>query len=522
MLQYQDKQYRNLQEQVLKNKDDIEHLRSDKNLAELGIRVLNSEAPLNNVNELPDPNTYTGEYGDAYIVGTQAPFDLYVYSRSSDPNVRGFWFDWGPLNAPSLMPGPTGPQGEKGEPGVRGSLWYSQKGAPTITQGVNANDQALDGSTGNVYQFVNGAWQLTGNIRGPQGIQGIPGQIGPQGQQGIQGPQGEKGDQGPAFNIMATLDSTAQLPIPTESLQDKGAAYLIPDAEGVKHVWVIQGQNNSFVWIDLGVSGVQGPKGDPGIGINNLTDFNFTLGDTTVKYDNTDGIQMTSTGRMTYSDLQTDIATDIDIPIVAGDGISIDKAENKEQIVVKSTVNISGKVDKLTANDEVFEYAYVFYKRNNIDYQGFKYICPGDNKLMRAIAEYDENANLGSGEPVKNSDCATKGYVDYTIDSDLSSTTATINNAIKHTRYVRGTLTELSFIFGMPDEFGIYTLKDGDQIIIEFISGSTATTVTRDTTNAIYNFSTVGANKFVELNAEYKASIGKWVVLSAETPYTAS
>ena len=167
------------------------------------------------------------------------------------------------------------------------------------------------------------------------------------------------------------------------------------------------------------------------------------------------------------------------------------------------------KLDKKTANDDIFECAYIFYKRNNVDYQGFKYICPGDNKLLGAIAKYDENANLGSGEPVKNSDCATKGYVDYTIDSDLSSTTATINDAVKQTRYVRGTLTELSFTFKMNDDIETYTLKDGDEIIIEFISGSTATTVTRDTTNAIYNFSTVGANKFVEINAEYKASIGK-------------
>ena len=188
--------------------------------------MVNSEAPLNNVNELPDPNTYTGEYGDAYIVGTQAPFDLYVYSRSSDPNLRGFWFDWGPLNAPSVVPGPIGPQGMQGKPGVRGSLWYSQTGKPTIIEGVNKNDQAIDGTNGDIYQFVNDVWQLTGNIRGPQGIPGIQGQVGPQGPEGPQGPKGKTGDVGGFINIYGILDNVNQLPTP-ESLKNLSIAYLV-------------------------------------------------------------------------------------------------------------------------------------------------------------------------------------------------------------------------------------------------------------------------------------------------------
>ena len=62
--------------------------------------------------------------------------------------------------------------------------------------------------------------------------------------------------------------------------------------------------------------------------------------------------------------------------------------------------------------------------------------------------------------------------------------------------------------------------NDGDTIIIEFVSGSTATTLTRDTTNAIYNFDSVGSGVFVEFNAEFKVSIAKWVVYSAETEYS--
>lgn len=261
MLRIGDNEYRNLQEQVLKNKDDIQHLRSSGNIAELGIKILNAENPYTSIAQLPDAATYSGNYGDGYIIGAGSPYELYIYSRSSDPNVRGFWFDWGQLNAPSIVPGPIGPQGIPGEKGTRGSFWYSQTGAPTITQGVNNNDQALDGSTGNVYQFVNGAWQLTGNIRGPQGIQGIQGIIGPVGPVGPAGPRGDKGETGQFIQILGTLENTDQLPPVANT--PRYAAYLISDTTGAEHVWLIVGEGTSdspLLWHDAGGFGGGGSK----------------------------------------------------------------------------------------------------------------------------------------------------------------------------------------------------------------------------------------------------------------------
>lgn len=253
MLIKDDKVYRNLQEQVQKNKDDISTLISAGNIAELGIKIVNAEAPLANVSELPNAATYPGAYGDAYIVGIQAPFRLYVFSRSTAPDIKGFWFDWGELNAPSVVPGPIGPQGIQGERGVRGSFWYSQSGAPTNTEGVNENDQALDGASGDVYQYVGGAWQLTGNIRGPQGIQGVQGATGATGPQGLRGPQGPQGPQGQFVEILGTLTDTAQLP-DVESAP-RSAAYLIPDESGAQHIWLIIGEGtpeNPYLWHDAG------------------------------------------------------------------------------------------------------------------------------------------------------------------------------------------------------------------------------------------------------------------------------
>lgn len=306
MLTIGDIELRNLQEQVLKNKDDIKNIIQGGNIAELGINVVNAEAPLESIADLPNPDTYEGAYGDAYIVGTEPPFNLYVYSRSSDPDIKGYWFNWGPLNAPSVVPGPIGPQGIQGEQGARGSLWYSQSGAPTNTEGVNENDQALDGSNGNIYQFVNGVWQLTGNIRGPQGVPGIQGEPGPEGVPGPRGFKGDKGDTGEFIQIAGTLENENQLPM--IDLVPRYYAYLIPDTTGAQHIWLIVGEGtteNPYLWHDAGSFGGGGTKVTiDGVAQNSIPldyvpkiSINYQIGDETI---------VTTNGtEVTFSNLQT-------------------------------------------------------------------------------------------------------------------------------------------------------------------------------------------------------------------------
>ena len=77
---------------------------------------------------------------------------------------------------------------------------------------------------------------------------------------------------------------------------------------------------------------VDGGKDD---GINSLTDVNLTLGNTTVQYDTTDGIQISSTARFTAEGTNHDAMMDLAIPVVGKDGIVIDKAADSEKIDVK-------------------------------------------------------------------------------------------------------------------------------------------------------------------------------------------
>ena len=224
-------EYRNLEEQVLKNKNDILSIMNEQGvLNQFGIKVVGQVAYLN---LLPTPAEYEEsnpnfEYGDAYAVGTQAPYGLYILTRANADKPNDYWFEIGQFP----MPGPQGPKGDKGDTGSRG---------PQGSQGP---------------QGVQG-------IQGPIGKQGPMGATGIQGPQGNTGPKGDKGDPGDSFKIVGTLSNVNQLPTPTEAIRTN--AYLIPDENQYNHLWVITG-TTTLLWTDAGqITGVQGPQGVQGI-----------------------------------------------------------------------------------------------------------------------------------------------------------------------------------------------------------------------------------------------------------------
>lgn len=339
MITVNGKEYRNLEEQVLKNQKDIQDFKDgNQTIAEFGITVVGI---LSDASQLPS----TGDnYGDAYLIGTATPYDMRVWTRDV-ANQSAKWVDLGAFPL----------QGPKGERGEIGSTITIGNGTPTSIP-TRAGDYFINFINGNWYMSVESTeggyiWVYRFNLKGEkgdrgeqgkQGVQGIPGEQGKTGPIGPQGIQGETGPVGPAFNIQGTLASTDNLPTPTEQMQDKGYAYLIPNSEGVKHIWVVQGNDveKVFMWVDIGVSGVQGPKGETGTGIDTLTDTNLTLGNTTVTYDTTEGMNINSTMRQTYGDgQQHDSMLDLNIPIKPGNGILIDKNENEESVEIKVDSN---------------------------------------------------------------------------------------------------------------------------------------------------------------------------------------
>lgn len=81
-----------------------------------------------------------------------------------------------------------------------------------------------------------------------------------------------------------------------------------------------------------------------------ITDIDLTLGDETVLYDTTNGIQLSATGKITRKDGTSEQPqVDLDIPVVTGNGITIEKAANKEQIVVKVNTSVVALKSDLTS-----------------------------------------------------------------------------------------------------------------------------------------------------------------------------
>lgn len=236
MYTIENNQFRNLEEQVQKNKEDIaKHYAVDRALSNLGIKVVGQVA---NEEELPDPLTYVGEFGDTYAVGDKeevdagnATYTYYVWTRpdlnAGQPNA--YWLNVGAIS----VVGPQGLRGPEGKQGPQGNStkWYTGYTNPTSAAGYNVGDLYLNTNTGNVFVYGNGSWSSPqGNIKGPQGIQGPKGNDGIQGPAGEPGPQGPRGDVGGFINIVGTLSSVDQLPLPT-ALNNLTYAYLVTHGE---------------------------------------------------------------------------------------------------------------------------------------------------------------------------------------------------------------------------------------------------------------------------------------------------
>ena len=110
----------------------------------LGIKVIGA------IDALPIPEG-TYEYGDAYMVGTETPYNMYIYTRP-DGNVHteGYWFPIGKFP----MPGPQGPKGDgleqinKWTNGTVANVTYNTTDGAKVKQTTTIDyTDSTDGST---------------------------------------------------------------------------------------------------------------------------------------------------------------------------------------------------------------------------------------------------------------------------------------------------------------------------------------------------------------------------------------
>ena len=391
-----DKLYLNLEEQVQKNKEDITYLLTEGYATNLiGIKV---QGQVNTANDLPDPTQYLAveghAYGDTYAVGTidNPPYEYYVFTRPFGPYLTDHWFNIGVFPGPSYVPGPVGP-------------------APNLTIG------SVSATTGSPEASITGTnpnYQLNLILKtgpqGPVGPQGLTGDTGPQGPQGPQGIQGQKGDTGTLYVVAGALTATSQLPDP--ATVPTNTAYVVK-IDSTSYLYGIILNNGSPVWYNWGAftQGAQGPQGEAGIGIDTLTKREDT-GTPTVQYNTTNGMTISGNETYTYTTdggTQTHISQyEVDVPILAGNGISIGaKADNTGIIITNSDhTALAGKLDKITS---ATSYNQVYGK---IPFGSQKMFDATSGSVNNAIIQRDNNGRAKVMDPTDSKDIANKGYVD--------------------------------------------------------------------------------------------------------------
>lgn len=234
---YNDKVYRNLQEQVLKNQEDLErYVATTLTLNNMGIRVLGI---VSNSAKLPASAT---QFGDAYLVGTEAPYNLYIWTRLEAQDSARF-VSVGQFPAPSNIPGKTGPQGPQGDTGVGiANIYVDSSGYMKIVYTDDRPDSEF------------------GSLKGTQGAMGPKGPKGDKGDTGAQGPRGLNGENAFAVTIIDTLTSIDQLPSP--SIAGRNDAYVVK-SNNQSDLYGLISENGTLKWANFGTMAVQSGYATP-------------------------------------------------------------------------------------------------------------------------------------------------------------------------------------------------------------------------------------------------------------------
>lgn len=215
---------------------------------------------------------------------------------------------------------------------------------------------------------------------------------------------------------------------------------------------------------------VDGGKDD---GINTLTDINLTLGDTTVQYDTTDGIQINSTARFTTQGTNHDAMMDLAIPVVGKDGITIDKAADADKI------EISGKnfIPKPASfSDGLYKMAQIAYNDELL------YVGVDTGISLNSVAQRTAQGTLSINAPIEDTDAVNKKYgAENYFNRIRTILTPTTGNIIS-----REQLTDLpTGFYWVSSQYNLYDLAVDGWFNIEVFAGSSHATYLVETAENI-------------------------------------
>ena len=227
------------------------HWTKDEVLAEFGIKIIgrldNADLPPISTNAPPPGGVEA--YGEAYAVGTEEPYSIYIWTRPDAYHPDAYWFDIGPIAI-------EGPQGISGVSITNATLNADNQLVFTFSDGrVITIPRSLKGDPGGSPSIT-----LTTNNEGviikvlnPDGTlkQSALVRNGAEGES-IVGPAGPPG----YFNILGALQTQEELnAIPASSVAP-GSAYLVWHA-------IAEEENGGHydLWINIFSNGVQAWQG---------------------------------------------------------------------------------------------------------------------------------------------------------------------------------------------------------------------------------------------------------------------
>lgn len=312
--------------QIEKNRQDIEAIINDAVAFNyIGMKVVGQ---VNTADELPkkaDYEVWPFNYGDAFAVGTQDPYNYYLWTRAFGAYLSDHWFNIGVFPGPSTVPGP------KGEPGDAGPAPNLTIG--TVTSTLSQPQVTIEGTSPN----------YTLNFKLQKGDKGDPGT---NGRNGVDGKNGKDGTNAVIYTVKGAVDTVSQLPVATSVSTD--TAYLVKDGSLLYGIIV---QNGTNIWYDYGSTSV-GPRGPAGVGTTDLNKVQFPEGEHTITFDDTDGLSVFGPGKFSYGtgDNATPNMT-VHVPLKAGAGINMGADQSGKFLVINNTDHdaVAGKLDKQTA-----------------------------------------------------------------------------------------------------------------------------------------------------------------------------
>lgn len=153
---------------------------------------------------------------------------------------------------------------------------------------------------------------------------------------------------------------------------------------------------NSFIKSDLTDENVS----------KKIDKIDFSNGQATVTFDTADGMTLAGTGQLTHSDKSTSqIGTDIEIPIIPGDGVIMDATTTANHVTVK----VDPEHSVYMAATPTAENAIPMYAKSSKSWIG---LPSTPSATASSVATRDANGRMQVGAPAVGGDVANKAYVD--------------------------------------------------------------------------------------------------------------